>query len=160
VKEILLLMCHSWCYCVTRCYANSLYFYHMYLMKIYIIPFRMVKRYNCIVCSKRTRLKDPSVKRYLQNKLFITNIVNTDNICNTCMHKYYNADTCHNKPAKQTRPEQEDTDPDYIPPKVSRPSKPLASPPSVSLNIPGASNSHARCVVCKKSRPKTTCHFT
>jgi hypothetical protein len=22
------------------------------------------------------------------------------------MHKYYNADTCHNKPAKLTRPEQ------------------------------------------------------
>jgi hypothetical protein len=63
------------------------------------------------------------------------------------MNKYYNADTCHNKPAKLTRPEQEDTDPDYIPPKVSRPSKPLASPPSVSLNIPGASNSHARCDV-------------
>jgi hypothetical protein len=70
------------------------------------------------------------------------------------MHTYYNADTCHNKPAKQTRPEQEDTDPDYIPPKVSRYSKPLASPPSVSLNIPGASNSHARCVVCKKPGPK------
>ena len=47
------------------------------------------------------------------------------------MNKYYNADTCHSKPAKLTRPEQEDTDPDYIPPKVSRPSKPLASPPSV-----------------------------
>jgi hypothetical protein len=45
----------------------------------------MVKQYNCIVCSKRTRLKDrrcinPSVKRYLQNKLFISNIVNTDKI--------------------------------------------------------------------------------
>jgi hypothetical protein len=49
------------------------------------------------------------------------------------MHKYYNADTCHNKPAKLTRPGQEYTDPDYIPPKVSRPSKPLASPPSVSV---------------------------
>ena len=78
-------MCHSWCCWVTRCYANSLYFYHMYLMKIYVFPFRMVKQYNCIVCSKRTRLKDrrcinPSVKRYLQNKLFITNIVNTDKI--------------------------------------------------------------------------------
>jgi hypothetical protein len=114
----------------------------------------MDKQYNCIVCSKRTRLKDrryinPSVKRYLQNKLFITNIVNTDKICNTCMHKYYRADTCHNKPAKLTRPEQKDTDPDNIPPKVSRPSKPLASPAFVSLNIPGASNSHARFVVCK-----------
>ena len=60
------------------------------------------------------------------------------------MHQYYNADTCHNKPAKLTRPEQEDTDPDYIPPKASRPSKPLASPPSVSLNIPGASINHAK----------------
>jgi hypothetical protein len=70
------------------------------------------------------------------------------------MHQYYNADACHNNPAKLTRPEQEDTDPDYIPPKVSRPSKSLASPPSVSLNIPGASNSHARCAVCKKTGPK------
>lgn len=123
----------------------------------HIIPFRIIKQYNYIVCSKRSRLKDrrcinPSVKRYLQNKLFITNIVNTDKICNTCMHKYYNADTCHNKPANLTRHEQEDTDPDYILPRGSRPSKPLASPPSVSLNIPGASNSHARCVVLKKNQ--------
>ncbi|CAC5360913.1 unnamed protein product [Mytilus coruscus] len=117
----------------------------------------MVKHYNCIVCSKRTKPKErrsinPAVKRLLQNKWFITNISQNDIICNGCMHKYYNAEK--SRPLKVTRTTQDDCDQDFIPPKVARTSKQLSSPPSVCLNIPGASNSHARCVVCKTPGPK------
>ncbi|CAC5400865.1 unnamed protein product [Mytilus coruscus] len=117
----------------------------------------MVKHYNCIVCSKRTKPKErrsinPAVKRLLQNKWFITNISQNDIICNGCMHKYYNAEK--SRLLKVTRTTQDDCDQDFIPPKVARTSKQLSSPPSVCLNIPGASNSHARCVVCKKPGPK------
>ncbi|CAC5378408.1 unnamed protein product [Mytilus coruscus] len=68
------------------------------------------------------------------------------------MHKYDNSEK--SRPLKVTRTTQDDCDQDFIPPKVARTSKQLSSPPSVCLNILGASNSHARCVVCKKPGPK------
>lgn len=115
-----------------------------------------MKFYNCVVCGKRTKPKErksinPHVKRYLQNKLFIQNITPSDKICNKCMHKYYVAE---NKQERVTKSLDTQNDPDFIPPKISRQSKPLASPPSVTLNIPGASGSHARCFICKKPGPK------
>ena len=114
----------------------------------------MPKYFNCVVCNKRTKPKErrninSSVKRYLQGKLFITNISSTDILCNKCKHKYYNADV---KISNKNVTSQ--MDPDYEPPAASSRSSTVRSPPSVSLTIPGVPCTHSRCIICKRPGPK------
>ncbi|XP_045159433.2 uncharacterized protein LOC123524898 [Mercenaria mercenaria] len=116
---------------------------------------RMTKYYNCIVCNKRTKPKErriinSSARKYLQHQLLITNISETDIICNKCKHRYYKAEVksaCKNVTGQVK-------DPDFEPPlRLSRPTTD-SSPPSVSLGIPGAPSTHSRCIVCKRPGPK------
>ena len=112
----------------------------------------MGKYYNCIVCNKRTKPKErriisKPVHNYLTKKLLITNISDTDIICNTCKHKYYLYESCNIKnDGGKTR------DPDFVP-KQPR-TQPQKSPPCMSLPLQSAPNTHSRCLVCKRAGPK------
>ena len=116
-----------------------------------IFSCRMPTYYECIVCRKRIKPKvrrrvSPHVREYLQEKLSIVSTNESDIICNRCIYNFYKV---HVKVTKEKGPIK---DRDFQLP-VQR-ANPVFSPASVSLKIPGAPNTHSRCIICKRSGPK------
>ena len=95
-----------------------------------------------------------SIKVYLADVLKIKDVKENDVICNKCKHRFY---TYKNKPDTLNHhtetplcdSESGESDPTFSP--IQRP---VFSPPSISLRIPGISNSHSRCFICKRPGPK------
>ena len=119
----------------------------------------MMKHYNCILCNARTKPKNrkninPAVQKYLRRKFFITEISQDDKLCNKCLHKYYKSENNIQELVRETTVQPDYSDPDYVPSKKPRISSSISSPPSVLLNIPSTSKSHARCFVCKRQGSK------
>ena len=101
--------------------------------------------------KKRTKPKDrkkcgtKGIRKVL-NKKFMINATQNDIICNRCRNVYYKTKPSNSKqhvsPKRATTPEPQ------INPSCNK------SPPSVVLQIPSTSKSHAYCLICKKPGPR------